>query len=348
MKLRPVLGATIGGAIVLAFLPLACHNQYLMHVAVIAFIFAALTASWNLVGGYGGMFTFGHQAFFGLGAYTAALLAINLGWSPYAGIFAGGMFATIAGIIIGVPVLRLRGAPYISIATLAFAEVVRIIADNLTKLTHGETGLVGIPTLPSFALPGIGQVTFSLADSRPYYYVSLMALVAVLVIVGLLLSTRVGLALGAIRDSPEAAESLGVALTTYKVLIFLTSSFIAGCIGGLYAFVVSVLTPSTVLSVEIMVQIIAMALIGGLGTFFGPVLGALILTVGLELLRAFSDWQLVIYGALLVVVVIALPGGLISLPKRITEIAGRIVSAPKSRPAADSVAISNRFEQEKP
>ncbi|TAM77736.1 branched-chain amino acid ABC transporter permease [bacterium] len=316
MKLKSALIQIAIATVFAALVPLMMHGEYALHVAVLALIFAVLAASWNLVSGYGGMFTFGHQAFFGLGAYVSALLAMHLGISTYLSIMIGTAFAMVAGVVIGLPVLRLRGAPYIAIATLAFAEIVKLIADNLTNLTHGESGLAGIPPLSP-----IGAMSFSIADSRPYYYCALILLVVTMVLVAAVMASPIGLAFGAIRDSQDAAESIGVDVTKYKVLLFMLSSALAGMAGGLFAHYVTVLTPSSILGIDVMVQIIAMALIGGLGTLFGPVVGAIILTVGLELLRSLGDYQLMLYGALLVVVIIVLPRGLSSLPMLIASAA---------------------------
>jgi branched-chain amino acid transport system permease protein len=304
----------------LAMLPIAFNNEYVMHVAILAMIFAILCASWNLVAGYAGIFTFGHQAFFALGAYASALLAMRANISPWITMPLGALVAGLFGTLISLPVLRLKGKPYVAIMTLAFAEIVRIVGDNITDLTNGETGLAGVPPLTGFALPGGGLATFSLADRTAYFYVALILLVGTVAVLGFIVRGPMGLALKAIRESQEAAESLGVPLTAYKTFAFAVSSALAGLAGAFYAHYVGILTPSSVAGVDVMVQIIGMTVVGGLATFYGPVIGAFALTVSLELLRSAGNNRFLIYGALIVLAIMFIPDGLASLPKRAARV----------------------------
>lgn len=299
--------------VALLLLPLVVRNAYSLHILILSLLFAALASSWNLISGYAGIFTFGHQAFFGAGAYTSALLAIHFEISPWWTMPVGGVTAAILGLFIGVPVLRLLIAPIVAIVTLAFAEIVRITTSNWTDLTRGELGLWGIPVLSPIAIPGLPLLEFSPATKAPYYYVAAGLFLAVAVSVRLIVRSRIGLALKAIRDSNEAAASLGVHLTYYKLLVFTISSFMAGVIGAFYAHYVLILTPSAIMTVETMILIIAITLVGGLGTLFGPLLGALLLVVGLEYLRFLGDYRLLIYGALLVLIMLFVPSGIASL-----------------------------------
>jgi branched-chain amino acid transport system permease protein len=273
-------------------------------------MYAVLTASWNLICGYTGIFTFGHQAFFGIGAYASALLAMRVGLSPWLGLLVGGGIASLLGFFIGLPCLRLRAAPYIAIMTLAFSEIVRISCMNLVGLTRGELGLWGIPNFPNVVLPAIGIVSFGGGSRIPSYYLMLTIFAITMGAVYFLVRSPAGLALRSLRDSQEAAESLGVHVTYYKLLAFVTSAFFAGIIGSFYAHYILILTPTSVFSVGTMVEIMAMALIGGLGTFLGPVMAAFGLTMGLEYLRFLGDYRFIAYGIILVVVVLFLPEGL--------------------------------------
>ncbi|MFQ5829481.1 MAG: branched-chain amino acid ABC transporter permease [Candidatus Methylomirabilia bacterium] len=306
-------------AALLALVPLVNSDAYFVHILILCLMNAALASSWNLLCGYAGLFSFGHQAFFGLGAYVSALLTMKAGLSPWLGFFVGGAVAAAAGFLIGLPCLRLRAPPYVAIATLGFAEICRFTAMNLVSLTRGELGLWGIPELPPVRLPGMGQLTFA-AQRVPYFYVMLVLYLAMMAGLYRLLRSPVGLALKSVRDSQDAAESLGVDLTRTKLLVFVSSAFLAGIVGGFYAHYVLILTPTSVLSVAVMIEVIAMTLVGGLGTFVGPTVGAFALTLLLEYMRVLGGYRLLIYGALLVAIILFMPGGAVRrlLPARMT------------------------------
>ena len=300
----------MGFTALLALFPLAVQDPYILNVMVIALIQATLTASWNLICGYTGIFTFGHQAFFGLGAYVSSLMALKVGLSPWLGLLLGGLSAAVVSFLIGLPCLRLRAAPYIAIMTLAFSEILRITCMNLVGLTRGEMGLWGIPNFPDIPLIGIGTILFAGASRVPYYY--LMLTIFTVTMGTLYWTTRspVGLAFKSLRDSQEAAESMGVHVTYYKLLAFVTSAFFAGMVGSFYAHYILILTPTSVFSMGMMVEIMAIALIGGLGTLMGPTLVAFGLTIGLEYLRFLGDYRFITYGIMLVLVVLFMPEGL--------------------------------------
>lgn len=310
-------GALIVSLVLLALVPLEAHSPYILHLCIMSMIFAMLSASWNLINGYAGIFTFGHQAFFGLGAYFSALLAMRLGMSPWVTLWIGGIAAAMAGLLIGLPILRIRSVAHVAIVTLAFAEIVETVVSNMTDLTRGALGLAGIPAFPTLHLPGVGAVAFGAGDPASYYYVALALLILAMALLAWLTASPTGLALKAIRDSPKAAESLGVDLTRYKLLAFVVSSFIAGVAGAFYAHYLHILTPDSALGVSLMITILVITLIGGIGTTIGPLGGAFLVTFGLELLRAVGDWRMMVYGVLLVLFVLFLPQGLARLGIRI-------------------------------
>jgi branched-chain amino acid transport system permease protein len=323
MKMVRYLSTTKGkvlaaiGAILL-LLPLFLEDPYLMNIVILSLLFGVLACSWNLICGYTGIFTFGHQAFFGLGAYVSALLSMKLNLSPWLGLPVGGVAAALIGLFIGLPCLRLRAAPYIAITTLAFSEIARIVCMNLVGLTRGELGLWGIPAFPDLSLPGGLEVSFSGGDRTGYYYVILIIFLVTIGLIGWLVRSYIGLAFRAIREEQDAAISLGVDTTRYKLLAFVVSSFLAGVAGSFYAHYVLILTPTSVFSVGLMTEIIAVTLVGGLGTFWGPVIGAFSLTVLLEYLREFGEYRFMIYGAMLVATIMFMPKGVSSkiLPEK--------------------------------
>ncbi len=304
VKRVPTAALWVGGLVVLALLPPLLPNDYVVTVLILCMLHAVLASSWNFLMGFAGIFSFGHQAFYGLGAYVSALLAMRAGLDPWAGLLVAGLAAALLGAFIAIPTLRLRAAPYIAIATLGFAEIVRITASNLVDLTRGELGLTGIPPLTD-----IPPLRFGAGSRIASYYVMLGILIFAVLALGGLIRSRVGLGLLALRESQDAADSLGVPVTRYKVLAFAVSSFFAGVVGAFYAHTFLVLTPSSVLSVGIMVELIAMTLVGGAGTLLGPVVGAFALTLSLEQLRALGDWRLLIYGAALVALILFMPEG---------------------------------------
>jgi branched-chain amino acid transport system permease protein len=298
--------------ILLGVLPVFLKDPYLMNIVILSLLFAVLACSWNLICGYTGIFTFGHQAFFGLGAYVSSLLAMKAGLSPWLGLLIGGLAGGLVGFLIGLPCLRLRAAPYIAITTLAFSEIARIVCMNLVGLTRGELGLWGIPEFPEIPLPGGISIQFTGIDRTGYYYVILVIFLFTLGMIGGILRSHAGLALRAIRDDQDAALSLGIDTTRFKLLAFIISSFLAGLVGAFYAHYIMILTPTSVMSVGIMIEIISVTLVGGLGTFWGPIIGAFSLTALLEYLREFGEYRFMLYGALLVATIMFMPKGIAS------------------------------------
>lgn len=307
----------VGALILMLALPFISADPYLMHVMVLVMIFGIFASAWNLVTGFAGLKTFGHHAFFGLGAYGSALLSIHVGLSPWLTLWLGGLIAAGAGLLIGTPILRIRSMPHVAIVTLAFAEIVRICIANFAGLTRGEMGLWGIPQFEGFTLPIIGKVAFSPADKVSFYYLALALMVLMLFAIVRLMRSKTGLAMLAMRDGEDAAESLGVNLTRMKLMVFALSAFIVGVAGGFYAHYLSILTPASAVGVDLMISIIAMVLVGGLGTFSGPVVGALVLTVLIEALRDLENFRLLGYGLLIVLIVMFLPKGLVTLRERL-------------------------------
>jgi branched-chain amino acid transport system permease protein len=293
--------------------PVMTQDAYLLHVLILAMIFGIFASAWNLVTGFAGLKTFGHHAFFGIGAYASALISINLGISPWLTIWIAALIAMIFGLFIGLPILRIRSMPHVAIVTLGFAEIVRIIISNLQNITRGEMGLWGIPFFEGFTLPGIGEVRFTPADKLPFYYLALALLVLTTAGVAFLMRSKTGLAMVAMRDAEDAAESLGVNLTRQKLTVFAVSSFMVGIAGAFYAHYITILTPTAAVGVDLMILVIAMVLVGGLGTLSGPLIGALILTVAVELLRDLEDYRLLVYGAIIILIVMFLPKGLVTL-----------------------------------
>ncbi|WP_342364009.1 branched-chain amino acid ABC transporter permease [Terrarubrum flagellatum] len=318
--------SALAAAIALLALPLAGAGGYVLHVMILVMIFSVFAVAYNLVTGYLGLKTFGHHAFFGLGAYGSALISMHGGISPWLSIWLGAGVAAAFGIFVGLPVLRIKSMPHVAIVTLAFAEIVRIACSNLKGVTRGELGLWGIPTFGGFDLPGLGKVVFNAANKTGYYYLAAGLLALALVATAVILRSKVGLAIFAIRDGEDAAESLGVNLTRIKLFVFGYSAFVVGAAGGFYAHYVGILTPSAAIGADVMIMVIAMTLVGGLGSFTGPLIGALLLTSLGESLRFLDQYRLLVYGAMIVMCVMFAPRGLASL--------GELLRRPRKSTAA--------------
>ncbi len=302
------------GLAALVVLPLVLRDRYLVHLLVMAGIFVILSSSWNLLAGYTGQLNLGHAAFYGIGAYTSALLAIKLGISPWLGLVLGGLVAACFGLLLGVPALRLSG-PYLAITTIGFAEILRLVAMNWVDLTRGSLGLYGIPPLTPIPLPGGKSLTFTSEVSA--YYVILVLCLLSLACCRRLVNSDFGISARSLRDDEMAAASVGIDVNAYKLAIFMLSAFFAGLAGAFFAHYQRLVSPDTLSTAETF-TILTMVMLGGLGTLTGPVVGAVVLTFLAEGLRFVEDWvkmdvRLIIYGLLLILTILFMRGGMVGL-----------------------------------
>lgn len=281
-------------------------GSYGLTLFIFIFFYAFLGQAWNLVGGYAGQLSAGHAAFVGLGAYTAAMLSIHAGLTPWIGMFAGAVLTALLGAVIGYLGFRfgLRGF-YFVLLTVAFAEICRILALN-TDAIGGAQGLY-------ITFTG-NPLQFQFRDNRAYYYVALALMLSATGVVAVIERSRFGIYLTAIREDESACEALGVDTFRYKMLAMVVSSFLTGIGGTFYAFYLFSLQPNTVFGIPLSVEIIMRPIVGGAGTLLGPILGSFILTPLAELSRAYvgggsSGAHLVAYGLVLIVVVLFAPQG---------------------------------------
>jgi branched-chain amino acid transport system permease protein len=294
------------------------------------FVFATLGAAWNIMGGYAGMLSFGQVAFFGIGAYTSSYLYVSHGVNPWLGLVAGGVAAAITAVAIGWPCSKLRGH-YFAIASIAFAEIVRIHFNNW-KLVGAAEGL----TIPMSAS---GLVHFQFHGSKaPYYYVALGMLAAALAVSWWVSRSRMGYYFRAIKESHDLAMVLGISFVRYRLWAIAIAAFLSAAAGTFYAQYVLYLDPESVLILPISVQVVLVAMLGGAGSVLGPVLGALVLVPLSELTRAKlgergNGVDMMIYGALIWLISVYQPKGLWGLLERL---AGR--RAPRPVPAAPPAA----------
>lgn len=300
--------------LVLAALPLVIQDRYSQHIMVQSLIFIILACSWNLLSGYAGLLNLGHAAFFGIGAYASALLCINFGLSPWLGLIAGGFVSALFGVILGIPSFRLSG-PYLAITTIGFSEIMRMVAMNWVSLTRGSLGLYDIP--PLTAIKVSDKVSIEFVSEQNFYWVALFFVFLVLIFLRKLLRSEFGLTIESMREDERGAESIGINTSQYKLAVFILSAFLAGFAGALYAHYVRLISPE-MLGLGETFTILTMATIGGLGTFFGPVIGAVLLTVLSEALRFVEEMinleiRMVVYGALLMITILFMRKGIIGL-----------------------------------
>ncbi len=287
-------------------LPLLLPGPYHRHVLVLAGLFTLMALGFDLVLGYLGELSLGHAAFFGIGAYTTALLTRNFGVPFPLDLLLAGLFTGIAGLLIGAPSLRLRG-PYFAIVTFGFAEILHLVALNWTSLTRGPMGLPDIP----HAQLGPFRITTELG----YYYLVLALIGLAMLVTRRLLESTVGHAFLAIRENEELASAAGIPTFRFKLLAFVIGMIFAGAAGSVYARYVHFVDP-TALSFYYTVTVVSMVIVGGQGSIAGTTLGALVFTLVPEYLRVAERARLVIFGALLMLAIIFMPDGLRGIWRR--------------------------------
>lgn len=291
--------------LVAVILPIVWSNDYVIDVAITALIWMVLNQSWNLQLGIGGIWNFGQLAIFAIGGYVAALVSLHWGIPPWLGMIMGGLAAALVSAVIGIPVLRLRGI-YASLLTFSFAEVVRLLViSDESGLTGGSFGLSGVPDL---AFEGFSPD----AKQRAYYWVALGLTVLTAIFIYVFIHSPLGTALKALRDAPSYAASRGVSPLKMQVITFGTSAFIAGIAGAFYAYYFGTISPS-VMGLAPLSLFVAMLVVGGLGTFWGPMLGTAVIVVVSEYLRDFEEARLIIVGLILLVTIVVAPRGLVPL-----------------------------------
>ena len=308
MKHRAVL---LGLAVlVLSALPFVVTDPYWLHLLIMLVMYMMLAASVDIIYGYAGQLNLGQGAFAAIGAYITGLLMLRLHVSYWVAMPLSGLGAAFFGLLLGFPTLRLRGL-YLGIATMGFSEIVRLILLTWSSLTRGPMGLPGIPS------PTIGS--FAIESKTAYYYLVLVYLLLTLFSIQRLVNSRVGRAWIAIREDETAAMAMGIDTATYKIMAFSLGAFFAGIAGSFYAVYISFVSPDAFKMMDSYL-IFAMPAVGGMGTMLGPLIGALIVYVLPEVTRVFSDYRMLWVGALLVVVMVSEPrgvlGGVASLIER--------------------------------
>lgn len=281
-------------AVLLAF-PILIDDLYLVRILTLASIFAIFAASWDLLSGFTGQMNFGHALFFGVSCYSSALLNLHFHIPPWGSIPLGALAAVVAGLIIGIPCLRLRGT-YLALTTLAFPIILMGIVFALPDITGGELGLSGLERL---------------AKSRVVaFYIIVTIMIALVVIMWKITDSNTGMIFHAIREDEVAVRAAGINTTRYKLLAFCLSGFFAGIAGGLYAHYMRIAGPST-LEISMSFQVVIWSVFGGMVTIWGPVGAVFILFPLLEFFRLWPEIRLLLFAFVILIILLYMPEGLL-------------------------------------
>jgi branched-chain amino acid transport system permease protein len=297
-------GMSIGLVVILALLPLAVGgSNYTMRLLVVSMIWGGVALAWDLLLGYAGVFNLGQVGFFALGAYASAMLSENAGLNPWLGLIVGAITGGVVAVLLGLPSLRLAGI-YIALLTLAFYEVLSpLLSVGEAIGTGGKRGISPITpyTIGGYTLTGDNQI--------PWYYIALGLFALCLVVCYFAINSRFGSSFVALHDSEQFAQSLGISRYKVSLLIVGLSGTLTGLMGAFYAHYTGVVSPR-VLGLEVFIYLVIMVLLGGVGKFPGPAIGAFIIIFLSDWLRQFDRWRMLIFGALVVIIVMVAPRGL--------------------------------------
>ena len=302
--------ALIFGA--MAFTPLFVGGaDHLMHILIMCLIWAVVASCWDLIMGFAGIFSFGQVAFFVIGAYASAIFSIRFGIDPVFAMPMAGMVSAALGVLVGLPCLRLKGA-YVALVTFAVHMILEPFLKSGMGRAMGTGGSRGILTIPPMELFGI---TFSADNKIAVFYAALVLAVVCSVIIMLVIRSFWGTAFLAIKDSEDFASSLGVSAFKYKLAVFALTSFLTGLAGGFYGHYVGMLS-TRMLGIDLFVMLMIMLVIGGIGQFPGAILGAIMTVAINESLAPLGSYRPLILGAMVVVLVLLLPDGIIGLLRK--------------------------------
>ena len=281
--------------LILLGLPMITQDPYLLRILILTSIFAIFAASWDLLSGFTGQMNFGHALFFGVGAYGAALLNQHLHLPPWGSIPLGALAAVLAGLIIGIPCLRLRGT-YLALTTLSFPIILMGIVFAIPEFTGGELGISGIDRI---VRSRVGQ-----------YYITVSVMVVLVTVMWKITDSNMGIIFHAIREDEVAVRASGVNTTRYKLMAFCLSGFFAGMSGGLYAHFMRIAGPST-LEVSMSFQVVIWSVFGGVVTIWGPVGAVFILFPLLEFFRFWPEFRMLLFAIVILLILLFMPQGLL-------------------------------------
>jgi len=305
-------------ALLLIVFPLFGPNSFYLHLMIMIFMHAVMAQSWNIIAGMSGQISLGHGVFFGIGAYSSSFLYVQYGVSPWISIFIGMAFSALVAVLIGIPMLRLKGH-YFAIATLLIGISFQIVFQRWEFV--GAASGIWMPLTE-----GNSWLALQFHDSKtPYYYIFLLFFVVTFFLVWLLSRSKIGFRLRAVRDDYQAALSLGINVSKYKIIAYVISAIVMAPMGSLFAQYILIVDPDRVFNFEISIIVLLITVLGGVGNIWGPLIGAAILIPISEYSRIYLGGtggavDLIFYGLILMLICIFRPAGLISLvPKHILE-----------------------------
>jgi branched-chain amino acid transport system permease protein len=301
---------SIGVLLILVALFPFITSMYQTNIMSTALMYVMLGLGLNIVVGLGGLLHLGYVAFYAVGAYTYALLNHHFGVNFWIALPMGGLASLMFGLLLGVPVLRLRG-DYLAIVTLAFGEIIRIVLENWNQFSFGPSGIANIPR------PGLFGIDFSLQEATIYIYFLMVALtIFTIFIVARLKNSRLGRALEAMREDDIASEAMGIDIMKMKLTTFALGALWAGLAGVMFAAKTTFINPAS-FTVWESILVLCIVVLGGMGSIVGVVVGALVLVLLPEYLRAFSEYRMILFGLILVMMMIFRPGGLIKARRHV-------------------------------
>jgi branched-chain amino acid transport system permease protein len=284
----------------LCCVPLLNLNTYIMHILILVLMWSVIGMAWNILGGYTGQVSFGHAAFFGFGAYVAGLLYYHLGISAWWGIPASVIILTILSLIIGYICLRLRGA-YFALATLALGEICRVTTENLTAFTQGNMGIM------------IRERTW--VDKTWYFYIILLIAAGTFILIKTVIESKLGYYFVAIREDQDAAESMGIDTTFYKTVSLCLSGVLTGIAGAFFMNYMGYVDPGVVFPLyDISIVTVMVVMVGGAATYWGPIVGAVIMVFLAEEIRSLpyiGAAHQTIFGVILILIIMFVPNGIV-------------------------------------
>ena len=289
--------------LILILLPLVIPSPYIRHFLILAFIYAIVASNWDLTMGYGGIFNFGHIAFFALGAYGSAILSKSVGITPWLTIPMAGAVGIVAALIVSLPVLRLKGI-YVVLVTFAFSQLCFQLIISQSDITGGTNGM---PLLPPLKL---GDYNFARDGKFGYYYIGLFLLVASTFYLHRLVHSKFGTSIVALRDNEDYAISRGISLARQRLLTMVLSAAFTAMAGGLYATYVRVVSPE-IFGFGLLSLALSMLLLGGTNSIYGPIVGAFLITLISEAMIDLGPWRFLIIAALIILMLVFYPGGVI-------------------------------------
>jgi branched-chain amino acid transport system permease protein len=296
------LYVVVGSVGLLLLVPLVVQNAYAIHLIDNLGIAVILAISLHTVTGLAGQISIGHAAFYGIGAYSSAMLTLYLGWPFWIALPTSGLVTAASGLLLGIPSIRIR-SHYLALVTIAFGEIVNLVLVNSVPQTGGVDGLR--PPVPSL-------FGFSFDDNWRFYYIILVAAILAFVSVWRVQSSGYGLSLQAMRDDESAAASLGLNAVRLKLTAFVLSAFYAGIAGSLFGHFMNYISPDS-FTISTSILFLVMIVVGGIGRLSGALIGAVVVTFLPEGLRVIGDYDQIVYGSLLILFMVLFPGGLVGL-----------------------------------